>query len=66
VGEEALPAGAKISVTYRHPVRPGDVVSFEAGELEREEASSRLDGQCVNQDGTPVASLSITLPDAGS
>lgn len=63
LGEEALPPGATVAVTYRHPVRPGDRVSFQVTELQREEhGGTRVEGQCVNQDGTPVASLTATLP----
>jgi acyl dehydratase len=65
LGEEALPAGTKVSVTYRYRVRPGDRVSFEGAFDEKQSESVRLEGQCVNQDGTAVASIDITLPDPG-
>jgi acyl dehydratase len=63
VGEEALPAGTTIAVTYRYPVRPGDTVRFDAEAVRAgEDGGSEIDGQCVNQDGKAVASLSIKLP----
>ena len=61
--EEALPAGTTISVTYRHPVRPGDRVRFEVSAVERDPNDVlAVDGQCMNQDGTPVASVAVQLP----
>ncbi len=63
LGKEAFPPGATVAVTYRHPVRPGDRVSYQATELQREDdGGRRVEGQCVNQHGTPVASLTATLP----
>jgi acyl dehydratase len=63
LGEDALPPGATVSVTYRHPLRPGDRVRFEAASFERDEQNvCRVDAQCLNQDETVVASLAIALP----
>lgn len=63
LGEPALGAGTTISVTYRYPVRPGDTVGFEVTAYEaHDDEGLRLDGQCVNQEGTPVASLIVTRP----
>lgn len=62
---DAFPAGTKVSVTYRHPARPGDTVHFEPLSLVEsldEYAVVRLEGQSVNQDGTLLAQIDATVP----
>jgi 3-hydroxybutyryl-CoA dehydratase len=66
LGRESLPPGASVAVTYRHPVRPGDRVHFEATVQDRgEDGAERIEGQVLNQVGTPVATLSAVLPGTG-
>src|SRR4051812_32276488 len=48
LGTEALPPGAEVKVTYRHPVRPGDTIACVA---EPEAADGELAASCRNQDG---------------
>ena len=60
---DAFPAGTTVSVTYRHPARPGDAVHFEAlSVVESEDEVFTLEGQSVNQDGTTFARIEATVP----
>lgn len=62
---DAFPAGTTVSVTYRHPARPGDTVHFEPLNLVEEHdgnAVVRLEGRSVNQDGTLLAQIEATMP----
>jgi 3-hydroxybutyryl-CoA dehydratase len=61
LGSPALPAGTKVAVTYRAPVRPGDTVSSQiepAGDGDGEQYSAAA----VNQDGVTVISGTVALP----
>jgi 3-hydroxybutyryl-CoA dehydratase len=63
LGVEALPPGTQIAVTYRAPVRPGDVVTAHAAEpLARDGGELTFEAACVNQDATQVLSARVTLP----
>ena len=57
LGTDALPAGSKVSVTYRAPTRPGDDVTcvLSAADL------PDVDAECVKQDGTTVVTIRATL-----
>jgi 3-hydroxybutyryl-CoA dehydratase len=60
---DAFPSGTTVSVTYRHPARPGDTVHFEAlSMVEGEGEFFTLEGQSVNQDGTVLAQIETVLP----
>ena len=62
---DAFPSGTTVSVTYRHPARPGDTIHFEAirvveGEVEDEVFN--LEGRSVNQDGQVLAQIATVVP----
>lgn len=64
---DAFPAGTSVSVTYRHPARPGDTIHFEAlNVVESEDADAffTLVGQSVNQDDTTLAQIEAVWPKA--
>lgn len=57
VGSPALPPGSSVSVTYRAPTRPGDVVTCQGTVAE----GSAVTAECVTQDGTTVVSVRAQL-----
>ena len=60
---DAFPSGTTVSVTYRHPARPGDTVRFEALRVDdSEDEVIMLEGQSVNQDGTVLAQIEVVMP----
>lgn len=59
LGKDALPAGSRVSVTYRAPTRPGDTIR---AELTGDADAEPLEAACVNQDGTTVVTVKATLP----
>jgi len=60
LGADALPAGSRVSVTYRAPTRPGDGVTCELDDA----GLKTIEAECVNQDGTTVVSVRATLVEA--
>lgn len=65
LGSDAFRPGTRVSVTYRHPARPGDSVHFEPLSLVETSdghAVVRLEGRSVNQDGTLLAQIDAMLP----
>lgn len=62
LGLDALPAGSEVKVTYRAPTRPGDEITCEVRELEREaDGSVSVAADCVNQEGTTVVTIAAVL-----
>ena len=57
---DAFPSGTTVSVTYRHPARPGDTVHFEALSVIEDEVVT-LEGRSLNQDGTVLAQIETVL-----
>jgi len=66
LGSDALPAGTRITVTYRAPVRPGDTVSSHVEPSSDDDAAGddrvRFDAHCANQDDVTVIAGQVELP----
>jgi 3-hydroxybutyryl-CoA dehydratase len=63
LGSEALPPGAKVAVTYRYPVRPGDEVSCHwLAEPEPDGPTAEV----RNQDGTVVVTITSELDEGAA
>ena len=62
LGTDALPPGSSVKVTYRAPTRPGDEITAVIGERHQDaDGATQLSGECVNQDGTAVVSITAVL-----
>ena len=65
VGADTFPPGSKVSVTYRHPARPGDTVHFEATRVVEDENVDKvitIEGHALNQDGVVLAQIDTAIP----
>jgi 3-hydroxybutyryl-CoA dehydratase len=60
LGVDALPAGSRVAVTYRAPVRPGDAITARA-EAPGEDGTRAA--ACTNQADVTVLSATVTLPE---
>lgn len=56
---DALPAGSRLAVTYRAPVRPGDAVT---ARVQPPGPDGGRAASCTNQHGVTVLSATVTLP----
>lgn len=62
LGADALPPASEMRVTYRAPTRPDDEVT--CGLREREDLDdgrTRIEAECIKQDGTVVVSIRAVL-----
>ena len=65
VGADAFPPGSKVSVTFRHPARPGDTVHFKAIRVVEDENADKvitIEGHSLNQDGVVLAQIDTVIP----
>lgn len=62
VGTERVPAGIRIDVLYRGPVRIGDAVTARAEEILDHAGDVIVRARCVNQDDAEVLQALIVVP----
>jgi 3-hydroxybutyryl-CoA dehydratase len=62
LGGDRLPSGVRIDVSYRGPVRIGDVVTCRGERVDDHAGDVTVHARCVNQEATEVLQALVVVP----